>query len=329
MDYRPIERAADAFQQPLEPDLILSLARRAFGADTQVLSAVELGDGMYNNTYRVEIAPERAVILRVAPAPNRQFRSERQLMRNEHASVPYFAPIAPLLPRTLAIDFTHELIARDYLFQTLLPGVPAPEGLAAYPRAQWTEFFRQMGSIAKDIHAVRGARFGPVAGPWHSSWSGALIAAFEDMAADLDDAGLDAKDVRAAAEAAAARSAVLDEIAEPRLLHGDLWTVNVMVRPGAPVPTITGVFDCDRTWWGDPEADWPLFMARRRPGTERDAFWETYGEPAKGAGAEWRGLVYQARHIAAARLEYRRLGQADDIAGTYDDLRELLGRLAV
>lgn len=40
---------------------------------------------MYNTTYRVVLAGQaRPLILGVAPAPERQFRIERGLMRNEH-----------------------------------------------------------------------------------------------------------------------------------------------------------------------------------------------------------------------------------------------------
>jgi len=324
VEYQPIERSADSFQQPVTPEQISAMCRRAFGANTPVLSAVELGDGTYNSTYRVDIGAERAVILRVAPEPARQFRSEREWMRNEYASVPYFAPIATLIPRTLAIDFTHELIGRDYLFQTLLDGLPAPEGLDAYPREAWASFFRDLGTIARSIHAVRGEGFGPVAGPHFATWSGALVAYFDDMAADLQEVGLDAADVHEVAMLAARSRSVLDEITEPRLLHGDLWTANLMVEPGAPEPTIIGVLDCDRTIWGDPEADWPIYRASQRPGTERDAFWETYGPLASTPAAELRMLFYQARHISALRLECHRLGHPDAVAGSYDEMHSVL-----
>jgi len=327
MEFRAIERASGAFQQPVTAEEVRAMCRRAFGAQVDVLSAVELGDGSYNSTYRIAMGAERPVILRVAPEPARQFRIEREFMRNEHASVPYFAPIAPLIPRTLAIDFTHEVIGRDYLFQTLLDGVPAPEGLAAYPRPQWASFFRDMGTIARDIHAVRGTRFGPVAGPTFATWSEAVIGSLEDTAADLEDAGLDAADVREVTASAVRERALLDEITEPRLLHGDLWTGNVMLASGTPVPTITGVFDCDRTSWGDPEADWTVFVAGRQPGTERDGFWETYGPPKSTPGAKRRSLFYQARHIGAIRLERHRLGKSENIPATYEDMREVLARI--
>lgn len=36
---------------------------------------------------------------------------------------------------------------------------------------------------------------------------------------------------------------------------------------------ICGVFDNDRASWGDPDADWPVFLAPLQPGIARDAFW--------------------------------------------------------
>jgi aminoglycoside phosphotransferase (APT) family kinase protein len=326
VEFRPIERAAGAFQESVTAGQLRAMCRRAFGAHVQVVSAVELGNGMYNSTYRIDLGVNGLVILRVAPEPARQLRVERELMRNEHASVPYLAPIAPLMPRTLAIDFTHEVIGRDYLFQTMLDGEPAPDGLAAYPRAEWASFFRQIGMIARSIHAVRGTRFGRVAGPTFATWGEAVIASLHDAAADLDDVGLDATDVREVAAAAARHRPILDEITEPRLLHGDLWTVNTMIAPGAPEPTITGVFDCDRTSWGDPESDWTIFLASRRPGSEPDAFWETYGALASTPGAARRSLFYRARHIGGARLESHRLGQP--MERTYHEMRDVIARLS-
>ena len=60
MDFRPIERAPQAFQQPVTPDTIQAIGRRVFGSETTVVSAVELGSGMYNNTYRVALAGQEA-----------------------------------------------------------------------------------------------------------------------------------------------------------------------------------------------------------------------------------------------------------------------------
>nr|WP_228873882.1 aminoglycoside phosphotransferase family protein [Streptomyces halstedii] len=291
------------------------------------MSAVELGMGMYNNVYRVVLAGRaRPVILRVAPEEGRQFRSERHLMRNEYGSVPWLSVIAPLMPHVLAADWSHEVINRDWMIQTHLDGVPAPEHLGTYPRTAWPEFFRQMGAIARSVHDVRGPHFGPVGGPGHGTWSEAVITSLEAIAADLDGAGLDSADVRKVAAVAAHDRAVLDEVTEPRLLTGDLWTVNVMLDAGAEEPTITGVFDMDRTWWGETAADWTIRMATAKR-DERVAFWETYGDRDCSAAASWRSLVYEVRHLGAVRLERHRLGNAAGVGSTYDAVAAVLADL--
>ncbi|MEL5957563.1 aminoglycoside phosphotransferase family protein [Streptomyces sp. CLV115] len=166
MEFRPITRAPGAFQQSVTPEEIEAICCRAFGTDTEVVSAAELGTGMYNTTYRVTVAGrERAVILRIAPEPECQFTSERALMRNEYASLPYLAALAPLMPRVLAADFTHEIIGRDYMVQSLLDGIPATEHLRTYPRSTWPVYYRQLGEIARRVHDVRGPAFGPITGP--------------------------------------------------------------------------------------------------------------------------------------------------------------------
>ncbi|MGC0341629.1 phosphotransferase family protein [Streptomyces sp. SLBN-8D4] len=327
MEFRSIERIPQAFQQSVSAEEIGNVCRRAFGDAATPVSAVELGTGMYNNVYRVNLAGrDRPVILRVAPEEGRQLHSERHLMRNEYGSVPWLAVIAPLMPQVLAVDWSHEVIGRDWMIQTHLDGVPAPEHLGTYPRTAWPVFFRQMGVIARSVHDVRGPHFGPVGGPGHGTWSEAVITSLEKIAADLDGAGLDAADVRKVAAVAAHDRAVLDGVTEPGLLTGDLWTVNVMLDAGAAEPTITGVLDMDRTWWGDPAADWTIRMATAKQ-DERVAFWEAYGERDGSPAAVWRSLVYEVRHLGAVRLERHRLGNAAGVKNTYDAVAAVLADL--
>jgi hypothetical protein len=70
MEFHPIARTTGAFQESLTAEQIQAICRRIFDADA--VSAVELGLGMYNNTYRVEVKGKaRPVVLRVAPVPER------------------------------------------------------------------------------------------------------------------------------------------------------------------------------------------------------------------------------------------------------------------
>ncbi|MEU6212763.1 aminoglycoside phosphotransferase family protein [Streptomyces sp. NPDC047023] len=315
MELHVIQRSANAFQQGLAGRQIQAVAERAFGPGAEVRSATELGGGMYNTTYRIDLAGrEEPVVLRVAPEPARQFRSEQELMRAEYASAPWLAPIAELMPRVLAADFTQSVIGRDWMIQSFLPGTPAPHLLGSYAKATHSAFFRQMGEITAAVHAVAGRWFGPVTGPGHARWSEAVVTSLHLIAEDVECCGLDAADLRKAADAAQAGAQVLDEVTVPRLLTGDLWTVNTMLTEGAPVPTICGVLDMDRTWWGDPEADWTMRMARAKQDA-RTAFFDSYGRPADTEAGAWRRHVYEVRHLGALRLERHRL---DNEAGVRD-----------
>lgn len=325
MRYQYVERPPDAFQEPIPADVIASLCRRAFGAAYVVEAVVELPLGTYNNTYRVEPRSGSPVVLRVAPERDRQFDVEATLMRNEYAAAPYLAPVGDLLPRVLFADFTHQLIHRDYLIQTLLPGVPAPEGMGRYPRPLWSAFFHQLGAIARRIHDVPGPAFGPVAGPCFDTWSEAVVAYFRTAARDVRAAGYDASDVRTLTAEAERLRAVLDEVTEPRLSHGDGWTANVLVDPETADLTVTGICDWDRAEWGDPLADWAIQRALLRPGSEREAFWEGYGQPRPADGI--RQLLYRARHVLGLRLDQIRLVRTDQIASTYEEIGEILTSL--
>jgi hypothetical protein len=126
----------------------------------------------------------------------------------------------------LFADWSQEINGRDWMVQSLLSGAPAPEGLGNYPRTLCPGFFAQLGTIAKEVHAVRGPHFGLVAGPGYRSWSEAVLASLSAIADDVSRVGLDAADVLKVADLAAEHRSLLDEIAEPRLLTGDLWTVH-------------------------------------------------------------------------------------------------------
>jgi aminoglycoside phosphotransferase (APT) family kinase protein len=329
MEFRPIEREPQAFQRGASLNEIAAMCRRILGPSIKIVSADELGGGQYNNTYRINISGrEQSVVLRVAPEPVRQFISESQLMRNEYASAPWLTALASMTPRILGADWSHEVIGRDFMVQSYLSGVPAPDRLGDYPRSTWPGFFRQIGDIARDVHAVRGLRFGPVADPKYSSWSEAVTASLELICADIEGVGLDACDIRKVIEACGRSDVALDDVVEPRMLAGDLWTVNVMLDATAVEPLITGVFDLDRTWWGDPAADWTIRMAAAKPGTERDAFWESYGPQDRSPAAVLRSRVYEARHLGAIRLERHRLGNIDGVRGTYDDAAAVLNDLS-
>ncbi len=88
-------------------------------------------------------------------------------MRSEYAAAPWLVGLGPLVPRVVGADFTHQVVDRDYLVQTLLVGTPAPELMSGCSRSQWPGLFAQLGGISRRIQEVPGETWGPVAAPVH------------------------------------------------------------------------------------------------------------------------------------------------------------------
>src|SRR5262245_18701448 len=107
----------------LTTDQIMTMCQRGFGPNHSFESTRELSGGTFNTTYLITFADQRKVILRVSPPQSSNTPwNEYLLMRREHSIQPFFAPVATLMPKTLFLDFTHQLIDRDYMFQTFIEG---------------------------------------------------------------------------------------------------------------------------------------------------------------------------------------------------------------
>jgi aminoglycoside phosphotransferase (APT) family kinase protein len=324
-----VARDHDALQQPLTPEHLLAMCWRAFGRERRVLLAKELDGGLYNNTYLVHIAEMPPVILRVAPPAARQLHSEPNLMRNEYASLPFFAPLAPLVPRVLMADFTHQLLERDYLFQTYMEGeawsAVADKQTLNEKRLLWC----QLGGIVREIHTVRGEHFGRIlADTAFPRWSSPVVHHLQALIHDLTEVQLDATDIRYVLDITLKRQELLDEVTQPCLLHGDLWTGNILIKRDEGGPRITAILDCERSSWGDPWSEWTMFLLDLHTGTEVDAFWEGYGRPEGSASARFRKLVYKTQCLGGARLEQHRLHHTGMVERSYRDMQAVLEDLA-
>jgi len=326
LEYIVIERAPDAFQQQVALEDICRMCKRAFGEQSQIESVKELGGGLYNNTYLIRIEGMPHVILRVGPHQSRLLRHERNLMRNEHYSQPLLAPIAPLMPKTLMVDFTQQILERDYIFQTFMEGEQWASIQDELTPEENSILWRQLGSITKRIHSVEGEVFGSIyEGPPFSRWSLAVIHWLTNVMEDIEEVQLDARDLRTALEMAQNHLEIFDEITRPHLLHGDLWTVNLLVERGEP--RITAVLDSDGTSWGDPMADWPIFLLCLEEHAQAKPFWQTYGQTENSREAEFRRLIYSCGFIGGARLEHHRLKHNATVMRSYEHMQAVIAAI--
>ena len=307
-------------------DQITSLCQRGFGASVQLESIHELGGGTFNTAYLITLAGPHKVILRVAPAQTADTAWEDAfLMRSEHAMQPYFAPIATLLPKTLLVDFTRQLIDRDYMFQTFIEGERWDDAWDELTAEENNILWDQFGNIMKQIHDVRGETFGlPRPGFQFERWSQAVIDRLDRTFRAAKELQLDVTDLAQILDLVRAHPGQLDEIQIPRLLHGDLWAFNLLIGRDENGPAIVGVLDADRSWWGDPMADWTMFiLAHAEPEEGHEHFWRAYGPREDTRGAKFRKTVYDGMHAATALVYSVRNHDEGTVQRAYGTLREV------
>jgi aminoglycoside phosphotransferase (APT) family kinase protein len=290
-------------EKSLTADQIMGICRRGFGSDIQIESIQELEGGTFNTTYLVIFADHLKGILRVSPPGTAQILwDEVFLMRREHAIQPYFAPVAALMPKTLLVDFTHQLMDRDYIFQTFIEGERWDDVMDDLTPAENDILWDQFGNLLKQIHNVHGETFGlPLTGYQFPRWSQAVIDRLERTLRAAQEDQLEVPHLQAILEIVRAHPQPLDEIRVPRLLHGDLWSFNILIGRRENVPAIVGILDADRAWWGDPMADWTMFiLAHAEEEAGHSRFWQAYGRPEETSASGFRASVYDAMHAGTA-----------------------------
>lgn len=333
IEYTTLAHDPHDLRRPLEASTIVAMCERAFGHDARGVSARELDGGEHNTTYLIRMESGENAILRIAPPPDARLSwDETDLMRKEQAIAPYFASVARLLPRTLMADFTHQLVDRDYTFQTYMPGElwsDVEDDLT--PEAN-ESLWRQFARIARAIHGVEGEAFGfPHPGQCFPSWSATVLYMLEQTVRAVADAGLDAVDLQAVLHAARDNTDMLDEIARPRLAHGDMWPFNMLIVRGPVAPAISAVIDADRAWWCDPLADWTehLFRIKTSPRMQRNhaIYDDEYGPREGSVHAPFREMIYDGMHSGAILAWAGRHKKGNIAAEATDRLRQVVSRL--
>jgi len=316
MEFIPLDRQSANNSYPITADHILAMCRRAFGAGVHVLSARELGGGTFNRTFLITL-PDQQVILRIAPPPTAEVAwHERQLMRREQHIQPFFAAVAALMPRTLLTDFTHQVIDCDYVFQSFFHGERWEDIADSLTMEESEKLWEQFGRITRTIHDTTGTSFG---GPHpmreYQTWSQTILDRLERVIAAMNDVQLDMTDMKSIFKIIQDHATMLDELKQPHLLHGDLWLFNILIGRSAAGPNIVGILDADRAWWGDPLADWTMFVLAKSVSPEtkpsHDQFWRGYGQIEQTPGIEFRKAVYEAMHVGTA-LEWAQRNHDDD-----------------
>jgi len=239
-------------RQPLET--VRAMVLRAYGAD-QVPAGDdwvrELGDGLFNVAYRVELRDGYQAVLKIAPPSAVEVMTyERGAMATELTSLALIRERTTVpVPTVDFADQSHELCDADYFFMTYIDADNLSTVKAGLPDHQRDAYGEALGATTAQLNSIRGTAFGPLDGSGPLSWREVFLGMVEDVLRDGErravDLGWDYSTVRAVL---AERADCLDEVTLPRFVEWDLWDGNVMVRDGA----IVGILDHERAFYGDP-----------------------------------------------------------------------------
>ncbi len=303
MHVRQIPRSATDFQQPVDPAELRRVVPDRL-PDRTVRAIVELDSGLFNNTYRVD-TDDGTFVLKVAPHTDVPvYFVERHLMERERTLAPRLEAAHPLVPEYVSF---FDVDGRHAFLQRFVPGRLWHAVESSLTEAENAELWRQLGDLARTVHAQTGDRFGYPApfvdAPSWSEFVGRNVAGLAEDCRRLDRLHPEVEDYLGLLPRFRAR---LDEVTEPRLLHGDLWPRNVLIDGGGSEIRIVGVIDGERAFWGDPLADWVLILYG-----VPEAFWRGYGEDLAAKGDGVRIDLYKGMYFMLNILETERFGTSD------------------
>ncbi|MDF3058599.1 MAG: aminoglycoside phosphotransferase family protein [Rariglobus sp.] len=330
MRYLPLPRLATDFQQPPTAAEVTALAARLLGSDIAIIEAREIGGGAFNNAFLLTAADEHRSVLRVSPPHTHPllFHVERHLLRREHALTPWLAAVAPLLPRIAGTDFTGEICPRDAVLSEFIEGENWDAVMSTLTPAENDALWRELAALLRRVHATPAPHFGwPHPEPPHARWSDFILGGIRGLLNDLTRLGLPDAEARAWFAQAECGASALDEITTPRVLHGDPWPKNVLIRRDSPNsnPRIVALLDHERGGFGDPLNEWVFHGCDFPP-----VFWEAYGPRPTDPATQFRATVYHGTIAIQCLLESTRYPDMDTATPRHhlttgtDDLRRLL-----
>jgi fructosamine-3-kinase len=225
--------------------LVESIARRWIGPDAKLEEICLLAGGIINTTVGIRVSAPREIeptstkppasdsmssscraVLKISPhrANHAHAREARELELLESLGVP--VPRV-LLSQTASLESPHSFLLIDHVegmsFRAARP-MMSPAAIDAVER--------QLAEIVVRIHSHTADAYGRFEGARFTDWPAFYHSLVDPVLAEADKLAVIPKKSHKVIERVHARlDQLLDTGDVPRLLHGDLWSANLMVAP--------------------------------------------------------------------------------------------------
>jgi aminoglycoside phosphotransferase (APT) family kinase protein len=258
-------------------DEAAAIVEAVFGSASSLVSFSECEEGWFNAVYRLGLSNGTTCVLKIAPPPGvRVLRYEHDLITTEVDALRLVHERTGLpVPAVLASDASCKLVPSPYFVMEHCSGNLLSELRPMLDADAQAAIDAQLARFLASMHSITAPSFGRPdrSAPHDATWSAAFARLIADLLADADDAGVELSvpysELAALVEGHAAQ---LDAVTTPRLVHWDLWHLNVFVEPATLA--VTGLIDFERVLWGDPLME-AQFLGKRAG----DPVVEAYGDP--------------------------------------------------
>ncbi len=321
---------------PVTDRELQAIVGNAFGPQPASTAWVRLSGGQINDTRLLTLANGHRCVLRVAPSEATAIAGPSWFtpygLRRELAVIEVASALRDYLPVTVAHEFDHSVIDRDWVVQQVMPGVSLAsidDSLDSVARsAIWTE----LGAFTQRLHALSSDRFGPPAwGPRFTRWSDLVAWDVAGMVEDAGRFGLPVAVFEHLARMVDRFAALLDEVTTPSLIHSDLWQPHVFVNRDADgAYRLSGVIDLEFGRFADSVSEHlqPTFDLGNVPDHMRSAFMAGYGPFTPRPGDAIRTRIYRAVGLSwAATLAAYQGKPHDDVVTELTQSLDTLDRL--
>lgn len=284
-------------KQPIET--IQTILRTAFGPTAEIRACRELSDGFCNVTYDIELTDGRTCILKVGQAGNIKMMScEAKMMPAEVSAMRCAAAHGmPGIAEVYYYDRSRTICTGEYFLMEKVDGVNLAHIGRELSQEQKENYSRQTGQFLKQLHQIRGDKFGHFCEPllqydsWYEAFYGSVAGIIEDGKAVNIDIGISYDEILKLLEK---HREYFAEVTEPEMIHWDLWEGNIFVKDGK----ISGIIDWERAMWAE-----GLMEQNFRCHAKNPAFLEGYGMEKLTEAQQLRCLWYDVHLYLVMMIE--------------------------
>lgn len=249
----------------LSNEQIENLVKYNFGSECSNIQSKELTGGMMNAAYKIsydslesgKLRSHQVILKLSSPASAKLLHYEKEILRTEVRVYQALAGKDLPVPELLKYDFTRELLDCDYFFMSVLDGVGWDTVRDKISDQNRKKLLYQLGIYQARIHSVRGGSFGYIKEDpsfLFPTWSEAFTSMVQNILLDGTDHEIPLPCEEIMSTVRSCRD-LLDQVREPALVDFDLWAANVFLIENNGEYEISGIFDFERSYFGDPCAD--------------------------------------------------------------------------